>query len=73
MALKTFLKRKQINPLKKYKENTIKQMKDLNKMAQDLKIEIETIKKSQMEAILEMENLRKRPGTTDASNTNRIQ
>lgn len=36
-------------------QNTIKEVKELNKMIQDLKIKRETIKKSQMEAILEME------------------
>ena len=42
-------------------------------MVQDLKTEIETIKKTQTEEILEMENLSKWSGTTDASTTNRIQ
>ena len=36
-------------------------------------MEVETIKKTQMEANLEMENLEKRSGNTDASITNRIQ
>jgi hypothetical protein len=36
-------------------------------------MEIETIKKTQMEATLEMENLGKRTGTTDTSITGRIQ
>ena len=36
-------------------------------------MEVETIKKSQMVAILEMENLGKRSGTEYASITNRIQ
>ena len=40
---------------------------------QDLKTEIETIKKTQTEGILEMENLGKQTGTTDAGITNRIQ
>jgi hypothetical protein len=44
----------------------------VNKTAQDLKLERETIKKTQMEATLEMENLGKRTGTTDTSITNRI-
>jgi hypothetical protein len=35
-------------------------------------MEIETIKKSQMEATLDMENLRKRSGATAAIMTNRI-
>jgi hypothetical protein len=40
--------------IKEIQENTIKQVKELNKAVQDLKIEIETIKKSQVEATLEM-------------------
>jgi predicted nucleic acid-binding Zn-ribbon protein len=48
-------------------------VKELNKAVQDLKMEVETIKKSQMEATLEMENLGKRSGATDASINNRIQ
>jgi hypothetical protein len=52
-------------------ENTIKQVKELNKTIQDLKVEIETIKKWQMEATLEMENLEKRLGVTDVKITNR--
>jgi hypothetical protein len=36
-------------------------------------MEIETIKKSQRETILELENLGKRSGVIDASITNRIQ
>jgi hypothetical protein len=48
-------------------------MKELNKTIQDLKMKIETQKKSQRETILEIENLGKRSGGIDASNTNRIQ
>jgi predicted nucleic acid-binding Zn-ribbon protein len=48
-------------------------VKELNKAIQDLKVEIEIIKKTQMEANLEMENLRKRSGITKVSITNRIQ
>jgi hypothetical protein len=36
-------------------------------------MEIETIKKSQRETMLELENLEKRSGAIDASITNRIQ
>jgi len=43
----------------KTQENTIKQIKELNKAVQDLQMEVETIKKSQMEATMEMENLQK--------------
>jgi hypothetical protein len=34
-------------------------VKELNKVAQDLKVELETIKKTKMMAILEVENLGK--------------
>ena len=40
---------------------------------QDLKMEVETIKKSQRETTLEIENLGKISGVIDASITNRIQ
>jgi uncharacterized coiled-coil protein SlyX len=36
-------------------------------------VEVETVKKTQMAANLEMENLEKRSGITDVSITNRIQ
>jgi predicted nucleic acid-binding Zn-ribbon protein len=48
-------------------------VKDLNKTIQNLKMEIETIKKSQRETTLNLENLRKRSGVIDASITNRLQ
>jgi hypothetical protein len=44
----------------------------LNKTRQDLKLEIETRKKSQRETSMERENLGKRSGVIDASITNRI-
>ena len=59
--------------LKELQENTTKQVMELNKTIQDLKMEIETIKKSQRETTLEIENLGKRSGVIDASITNRIQ
>jgi len=59
--------------LKELQENINKQVKELNKTIQDLKIEIETIKKSQRETTLEKENLGKRSGVIDSSITNRIQ
>jgi methyl-accepting chemotaxis protein len=61
------------NSLKEIEENTGKKVKELNKVIQDLKVEVETIKKTQMEANLEMENLGKRSGITVESITNRIQ
>jgi recombinational DNA repair protein RecR len=45
----------------------------MNKTIQDLKMEIETIKKSQRETTLEIENLGKRSGVINSSITNRIQ
>jgi SMC interacting uncharacterized protein involved in chromosome segregation len=56
--------------LKELQENTIKQVKELNKTIQDLKMEIETIQKSQRERALELENIGKRSGVIDASITN---
>jgi hypothetical protein len=50
-----------------------KQEKERNKTIQDLKIELETIKKVTKGETLELENLAKRSGVEDASITNRIQ
>jgi predicted nucleic acid-binding Zn-ribbon protein len=50
-----------------------KQVMELNKTIQDLKREVETIKKTQGEAMLEIENLGKKSGTIDVSISNRIQ
>ena len=47
-------------------------MKELNKTIQDLKVEAETIKKSQSETYLEIENLGKNSGVINASLNNRI-
>ena len=47
-------------------------MIELNKTIQDLKREIETIKKTQSEAALEIETLGKKSGTIDTSISNRI-
>jgi prefoldin subunit 5 len=48
-------------------------VKELNKTIEDLKMEIETIKKSQRETTMEIENLGKRSGDIDETITNRIQ
>jgi predicted nucleic acid-binding Zn-ribbon protein len=45
----------------------------MNKTIQNLKMELETIKKSQRETTLQLETLGKKPGVIDASITNRIQ
>jgi hypothetical protein len=50
---------------------TKRQVKEMNTTVQDLKIEIEAIKRTQTEGILEMENLKKRTGTIGAIITNR--
>jgi hypothetical protein len=44
----------------------------MNKTIQNLKMEIETIKKTQKETTLKLENVGKRSGVIDASITNRI-
>lgn len=59
--------------LKEIWENIIKQVQELNKTIQDLKMEIKVVRKRQTEGILQVENLGKRIGTTDSSITNRIQ
>jgi hypothetical protein len=46
-------------------------VKEINITVQDLKVEIEAIKKTQTEGIMEIDNLEKRTGTY-ASITNRI-
>ena len=61
------------NSLKEIKENASKQVKELNKTIQDLKMEVEIIAKSQRETTLERENRGKKSGAIDASITNRIQ
>jgi peptidoglycan hydrolase CwlO-like protein len=53
-------------------ENTTKQVKELNNTIQDLKMEIETITKSQRETALEMGYPGERSRDIDASITNRI-
>jgi chromosome segregation ATPase len=46
---------------------------ELNKTIQDLKREVDTIKKTQSEATMEIETLGKKSGTIEASISNRIQ
>ena len=50
-----------------------KQVMELNKTIQDLKREVDTIKKTQSEATLEIEPLGKKSGTIDVNISNRIQ
>jgi hypothetical protein len=46
---------------------------ELNKIIQDLKMEVETMKKTQRETTLEIETLGKKSGTIDSSISNRKQ
>ena len=64
---------KELQVLKEKQENTSKQVMEMNKTILDLKREVDTIKKTQSEATLKMENLGKKSGTIDASISNRIQ
>jgi cell division protein FtsL len=59
--------------LKEKQENTNKQVMELNKNIQDLNREVDTIKKTQSEATLEIETLGMKSGTIDVSIRNRIQ
>jgi hypothetical protein len=57
------------NSLKEIQENTSKQVKELNQIIQELKMEVETVKKSQRETTLEIENRGKKSGAIDATIT----
>jgi hypothetical protein len=61
------------NYLKEIQQNAIRQVKELNKTVQELKIKKETIIKTKREATQDMDTLGKRSGAIDASITNRIQ
>ena len=50
------LKEETQKSLKQLQKNTIKHVKEMNKIIQDLKMEIETMKKSQRETNLEIQN-----------------
>jgi hypothetical protein len=65
------LKEEAQKSLKVLQENTTKQAIELNKTIQDLKRYVDTIKKTKIEATLEIENLGKKSGTIDASISNR--
>ena len=67
------VKETELKELKEKGENTIRQMKEVNKTNQDLKIELEKLKKRQMEEITKRKNLGKKTGTTEVSITNRLQ
>jgi cell division protein FtsL len=57
----------------KKEENTTKHVMELNKTIQDLKREVDTIKKTQSEKALEIGTLGKKSGTIYTSINNRIQ
>ena len=57
---------------KEINENTNKQWKEKNKKVQSLKVEIESIKKTQTEGNLNMKNLITQTETSEASLTKRI-
>ena len=54
--------------LKELQGNTTKQVMELNKTIQEVKSEVDTIKKTQSEAKLEIETLGKKSGTIDVRN-----
>jgi phage-related protein len=58
---------------KELQENMAKQVMELNKTIQDIKREVDTIKKTHSEATLDIETLGKKSGTIDAIMSNRIQ
>jgi uncharacterized coiled-coil DUF342 family protein len=64
---------KELQVLKEKQENASKQMMEKNKTIQDLKRKVDTIKKTQSEATLEIGTLGEESGTIDASISNRIQ
>jgi prefoldin subunit 5 len=48
-------------------------VRELDKTIQDLKMEVETMNKTQRETVREIETIGKKSGTIDASISNRIQ
>ena len=67
------LKEETQKSLKELQKNSTKQVNELNKTIQDIKMEVETIKKIQRETTLVIEILGKKSGTIDTSITNRAQ
>ena len=64
---------KELQVLKEKQENTSKQVMEMNKTILYLKREVDTIKKTQSKATMEIATLGKKSGTIDASISNRIQ
>ena len=58
---------KKLQVLKEKQENTTKQVMEMNKTILDLKREVDTIKKTQSGATLEIETIGKKTGTIDVS------
>jgi chromosome segregation ATPase len=63
---------KELQVLKEKQDNASKQVMEMNKTILDLKRDVDTIKKNQSEATLEIETLGKKSGTIDVSIRNRI-
>jgi hypothetical protein len=66
------LKEETQKSLKELQENKTKQVMELNKTIQNLKMEVDTIKKTQNETTLYIQTLGKKSGTINASIRNRI-
>jgi hypothetical protein len=62
-----------MNKYKGIQGNRMRQVRGMNKTLQNQNLEVKGIKKTKPKAILEMEILRKRTGTTDTSITSMIQ
>jgi hypothetical protein len=67
------LKEETQKSLKELQESITKQVMEWNKTIQDLKMEVEAMKKTQRETTLKIETLGQKSGTIDVSITNRIQ
>ncbi|ERE73702.1 Transposase, L1 containing protein [Cricetulus griseus] len=64
---------KSLRESKETQETTTKEVKEALETVQSMKAELDTIKKTQNDVMLEMERLDKRSGTKDVSITNRTQ
>jgi hypothetical protein len=62
-----------LQDLKEKQENTSKQVMEMNKTILDIKKEVHTIKKTQSEAIQEIETLGKKSEMIEASISNRME
>jgi uncharacterized alkaline shock family protein YloU len=70
MKMIVTFKEKMNEYLKEIQENIAKQVNEMSKSIQDLKMKIEAIKNTQTEGILEIVNLEKRTRTTNTSISN---